>query len=138
MNSLKKNSGRNRSQRQYELSQAFAQRLREARHTLSMSQETLGKALEVSFQMIQKYEKGECQMTPAQVILAAETLNISLTYLLTGVYSDSHKAPLHQSQVKLGLMNWQKVFEKDADPKSQQISHYLLSAWLALMEPVKT
>jgi transcriptional regulator with XRE-family HTH domain len=57
-------------------------RLRAARVQADVNQSTLGKMLGVSFQQIQKYEKGVNRMDVNRLMKAAELLNVSIDYLL--------------------------------------------------------
>jgi transcriptional regulator with XRE-family HTH domain len=54
-------------------------RMREQRVALSMSQEQLGKKLGVSFQQIQKYEKGINRVSAARLFEICKALNVSLS-----------------------------------------------------------
>lgn len=61
---------------------AFGKRLRGARLAANITQDDLGAALGISFQQIQKYEKGVNRMDPMRMIQAAEILNVSMDRLL--------------------------------------------------------
>ena len=54
-------------------------RMRERRHALNMSQKELGKALGVSCQQIQKYEKGYNRVSAARLHDICKVLNVSLS-----------------------------------------------------------
>jgi DNA-binding XRE family transcriptional regulator len=54
-------------------------RMRKLRHTLNMSQAQLGDELGVSFQQIQKYEKGVNRVSAARLYSICKVLNISLS-----------------------------------------------------------
>jgi transcriptional regulator with XRE-family HTH domain len=54
-------------------------RMREARLALSMSQETLGKTLSISFQQIQKYESGVNRVSAARLFEICKALNVPLS-----------------------------------------------------------
>jgi transcriptional regulator with XRE-family HTH domain len=53
-------------------------RMREGRLALKMSQAALGEKLGVTFQQIQKYEKGENRVSAARLFEICEALNVSL------------------------------------------------------------
>jgi transcriptional regulator with XRE-family HTH domain len=53
-------------------------RMREGRLVLKMSQTALGEKLGVSFQQIQKYEKGENRVSAARLFDICEALEVSL------------------------------------------------------------
>jgi DNA-binding XRE family transcriptional regulator len=54
-------------------------RMREQRLGLGMSQERLGKELGVSFQQIQKYERGVNRVSAARLYGVCKALNVSLS-----------------------------------------------------------
>jgi transcriptional regulator with XRE-family HTH domain len=53
-------------------------RMREGRLALDMSQESLGDVLGISFQQIQKYEKGANRVSAARLFEICEALEVSL------------------------------------------------------------
>ena len=57
-------------------------RVRAQRLARGMSQEALGKALGVTFQQVQKYEKGTNRMSVGRLMHIAEVLNVSVYSLL--------------------------------------------------------
>jgi transcriptional regulator with XRE-family HTH domain len=54
-------------------------RMREQRLALSMSQQRLGKELGVSFQQIQKYERGVNRVSASRLYRICKALNVSLS-----------------------------------------------------------
>jgi transcriptional regulator with XRE-family HTH domain len=58
----------------------FGDRLRAQRIMVKMSQEDLGHSLGVSFQQIQKYEKGTNRLTAAIMVRVAEILDVDVGY----------------------------------------------------------
>ncbi|MCF1502955.1 Lar family restriction alleviation protein [Afifella sp. H1R] len=63
---------------------AIGAALREARRRAGLSQSAIGEALGVSFQQIQKYEKGTNRIAAAQLVALAEALNVPAAALLPG------------------------------------------------------
>jgi transcriptional regulator with XRE-family HTH domain len=61
---------------------AVGERIRARRNQLEMSQEDLGKALGVSFQQIQKYEKGVNRISSGRLIQIVNALQCSVTDLI--------------------------------------------------------
>jgi transcriptional regulator with XRE-family HTH domain len=53
-------------------------RMRDSRLALNMSQESLGRQLGVSFQQIQKYERGRNRVSAARLFDICEALEVSL------------------------------------------------------------
>jgi transcriptional regulator with XRE-family HTH domain len=61
---------------------AVGERIRARRNQLEMSQEDLGKALGVSFQQIQKYEKGTNRISSGRLIQVVNALQCGVTDLI--------------------------------------------------------
>ncbi|OAP39867.1 Cro/Cl family transcriptional regulator [Sinorhizobium glycinis] len=59
-------------------------RIRLRRLALDWSQTRLGEALDVSFQQVQKYEKGLNRVGASRLQRAAEVLNVSVSYFFEG------------------------------------------------------
>lgn len=68
------------------------QRLRAARMLAGMSQERLGAEVGLSFQQIQKYEKGHNRIGASRMQQLAQALNIPPSYFFE--QSNGHAAPL--------------------------------------------
>src|SRR4051794_4753001 len=62
------------------LGKSIASKIKAARVECGMSQEALGKYLGVTFQQIQKYEKGVNRITPDRLQLIAEKVGRPITY----------------------------------------------------------
>jgi transcriptional regulator with XRE-family HTH domain len=60
------------------------QRVRARRMTLGMSQETLGKRLKLTFQQVQKYEKGSNRISASKLAQIAAVLQIAPGYFFEG------------------------------------------------------
>ena len=60
-------------------------RMRELRIRAGMSQTTLGEAMNVSFQQVQKYEKGTNRMGASRLIQIASVLNVPVEALFEGL-----------------------------------------------------
>ena len=58
----------------------FGDRLRARRIMMKISQDDLGKSLGVSFQQIQKYEKGTNRLSAAMMVRVAEILDVDVGY----------------------------------------------------------
>ena len=58
----------------------FGDRLRARRIMMKMSQDDLGKSLGVTFQQIQKYEKGTNRMSAALMVPLAKILDVDIGY----------------------------------------------------------
>ncbi len=62
--------------------QVIGEQMRARRMELHMSQDELGKKLGVSFQQIQKYEKGTNRISVVRMLAIAEVLDVSTDYFL--------------------------------------------------------
>ena len=63
-------------------------RLRQRRTLLGMSQEKLAKAFGVSFQQVQKYERGANRISASRLHLLTRTLDVPVSYFFEGLQSD--------------------------------------------------
>jgi len=71
-------------------------RVRMRRLILSMSQEKLGDAIELTFQQVQKYEKGTNRMGSSRLVQIANVLKVPVTFFFEGTPGQSKldgKAP---------------------------------------------
>ena len=67
-------------------------RVRMRRMMLGMSQEKLGDALDLTFQQVQKYEKGTNRVSVGALVAICRTLNIEPMDLLGVYFGDSENA----------------------------------------------
>lgn len=64
------------------LDRQIGQRLRTTRLMLGLSQTLMGKMVGVSFRQVQKYESGINGLSPARMIRYAESLGVTVNYIL--------------------------------------------------------
>ena len=76
---MKKAKGKISPRRASAVDKYIGARMREQRLALGMSQERLGKELGVSFQQIQKYERGVNRVSAARLYSICKALNVSLS-----------------------------------------------------------
>lgn len=60
------------------------QRLRLRRMMAGLSQEKLGTAIGVSFQMVQKYERGDCRVGASRLMKIAQALSVPVAFFFEG------------------------------------------------------
>lgn len=65
-------------------------RIRNRRIELGMSQERLGELLGVTFQQVQKYEKGINRIAASRLLAIAETLQVPVGRLFDGMTNTTH------------------------------------------------
>ncbi len=64
-------------------------RIRVRRTLLGMSQEKLGEALGLTFQQVQKYEKGANRVSASRLVQLAKILNVPPSYFFENVPADA-------------------------------------------------
>jgi transcriptional regulator with XRE-family HTH domain len=104
-------------------------RVRMRRMLIGMSQEKLGEALGLTFQQVQKYEKGTNRISASRLQQISETLNIPLSFFFKGApvsegavsagfaednAEDSHASDFVMTAEGLSL---NRAFARIADPK---------------------
>jgi len=91
---MRKKSGGNtmKARRATDADIAIGERIRARRNQIELSQEELGQALGVSFQQIQKYEKGVNRLSSGRLVELAATLQCSAADLIGGVEKASAKS----------------------------------------------
>jgi transcriptional regulator with XRE-family HTH domain len=121
------------------LAKEIGARIRASRLSQGISQETLGDALGVTFQMIQKYENGSCRVPSARIISLAQALTTSPLYLLLGqdTVDMTTRVPLTKKELQLQAKLLQRTLEKQypASPKIQAARH-ALTAWITLVDAI--
>ncbi|HYD98516.1 MAG TPA: helix-turn-helix transcriptional regulator [Alphaproteobacteria bacterium] len=68
-------------------------RLRERRLSLGWSQSELGRALDLTFQQIQKYERGSNRVSASMLYKAATAMAVPVYYFFDGFAEDGQGAP---------------------------------------------
>ncbi len=79
-------------------------RVRMRRVLLGMSQEKLGEALSLTFQQVQKYEKGTNRIGASRLQQISKTLNVPPAYFFDGApsFDDSDDRPRHSAAAEAG------------------------------------
>lgn len=75
---------------------AVGQRMRERRRLLRLSQQDLAEAIGVSFQQVQKYERGTNRISFSRLVEAAGALNCKLADLTEGLDSEGAAETIEQ------------------------------------------
>lgn len=68
-----------------EIDQHVGARLRIRRQLVGMSQEALGERLGVSFQQVQKYERGSNRVSASRLYFLADALGVPVSYFFEGL-----------------------------------------------------
>lgn len=93
---VKKARSRKRGRRQLDraLDERIGALLKQRRIQLGWSQQGLGTKLGLTFQQIQKYEKGDNQLSVARLLQVCDTLEVDVTYFL-----DANSTPMEASRI---------------------------------------
>jgi transcriptional regulator with XRE-family HTH domain len=67
-----------------ELDQRIGKLIRSRRIELGLSQQALGKKLGITFQQVQKYERGDNQLSVARLLQMCDALTVAVAYFLDG------------------------------------------------------
>lgn len=70
------------------------QRIRQRRKTCGVSQETLANGLSLTFQQVQKYERGANRVSASKLYAIAQVLNVQPGWFFEGLPSDGQIAAL--------------------------------------------
>lgn len=105
-----------------EVDRYVGQRVRARRMDIGMSQETLGNASDLTFQQIQKYEKGSNRISASRLVELANILRVPVTYFFEGVPGGGSNGKIDPSQRRYAAFvaeqNGAKFMEAiDAMPK---------------------
>lgn len=68
-----------------------AARIRQKRNELNMSQETLADALGVTFQQVQKYEKGTNRVSAGRLFSISNLMDVDISYFFQGLPTDTKR-----------------------------------------------
>lgn len=94
-------------------------RLRQCRIRHGFSQQKIAKIMGVTFQQLQKYEKGTNRVSPGKLFLVAEALSIPITEFFD---FDTKKIPHHTDRDFKKSDEYQilKLFRSIEDPEARQ------------------
>jgi transcriptional regulator with XRE-family HTH domain len=82
-------------------------RIRMRRQLINMSQERLGELLGITFQQVQKYEKGANRISASRLFYAAKTLGVPVQFFydgLPGVEGEGMKEPSSTDDFMANMM----------------------------------
>ena len=86
------------------ISKAIATRIKAARLQAGVTQEALGKALGISFQQVQKYERGVNRVAPDRLHVIAETVGKPITYFFLDATLPTASAA--DDELLAGIVKW--------------------------------
>ena len=107
------------------------QRLRLRRTLLGMSQEKLGDAVGLTFQQIQKYERGANRIGASRLYMFSRILDVAVSYFFEELPSQIRT---HEGQLAIGLSDQsQDILERD--PMARRETLELVRAYYAVGDP---
>ena len=107
------------------------QRLRLRRTLLGMSQEKLGDAVGLTFQQIQKYERGATRIGASRLYMFSRILDVPVAYFFEELPSQIRT---HEGQMQIGLSDLpQDALERD--PMARRETLELVRAYYAVGNP---
>ncbi|KKJ77177.1 transcriptional regulator [Kiloniella litopenaei] len=108
-------------------------RVRLRRTLLGMSQEKLGEAIGLTFQQVQKYERGANRVGASRLYDLARVLEVPVGYF----FADMPDEVASQSPVRLREMSEEKVeaFVHEADPMAKRETLELVRAYYKIVDP---
>jgi transcriptional regulator with XRE-family HTH domain len=107
-------------------------RLRLKRTLLGLSQETLGKAIGVTFQQIQKYERGINRMGASRLHDFARALGTSVSYFFEGFSEDAAS-----SHGAYGMSEGESPAFEHQDPTANRETMEMMRAFGRIKSPVQ-
>lgn len=105
----------------------IGQRLRDRRVTIDMSQQHLGDQLGMSFQQIQKYEKGLNRISAATLWQIASVLGVPIEYFYRAAPDDDRKTQLDCAYELLGDVEGVQVMTLFRDLKCKRTRRAILN-----------
>jgi transcriptional regulator with XRE-family HTH domain len=110
------------------------QRVRQRRTLLGMSQEKLGEALNLTFQQIQKYERGANRVGSSRLFQMARVLDVPIAYFFDEMPGDVARRAKHASAPAQGFAdNPGPAYE--ADPMTRRETLELVRAYYKITDP---
>ena len=109
---------------------AVGARTRELRIRAGLTQTGLAKALGVSFQQVQKYERGFNRMGASRLIQVAQALNVPVTALFEGIAStetDTRELALDKDASKVAR-DWANIPDEKSRETMRAVVHQLSRA----------
>jgi transcriptional regulator with XRE-family HTH domain len=73
-------------------------RVRVRRRLIHMTQETLADLIDVTFQQVQKYERGSNRISASKLFAIAEALEVPISYFFEGLEETGQASPVEGSE----------------------------------------
>ena len=106
-------------------------RIRLRRTLLGMSQEKLGEAIGLTFQQVQKYERGANRVGSSRLFDLARVLDVQISYF----FEDMPTSVQEKSPSKLMGMSTPPAMEYEPDPMAKRETLELVRAYYKIPDP---
>jgi transcriptional regulator with XRE-family HTH domain len=104
-----------------QLELAIGARMRTRRRQLGLSQSDLAERLGVSFQQVQKYERGANRVAASTLLAAAQALNVTIGWLVGEDVADAaDDEDLFRALSRPGAMELLEAFNRIPDARARQ------------------
>ena len=110
----------------HRLDVAMGQRIRERRRALGMSQGDLARALGITFQQVQKYERGANRVSFSRLMQVVDALNCHLTDLTEGLDPERPSREIDQVRRLISEDGAYELLEAYAALRSKPLQRALL------------
>src|SRR5258707_8526480 len=104
-------------------------RMRQRRTLLGMSQEKLGTAVGLTFQQIQKYERGSNRIGSSQLFEFAKVLDVPVSYFFDEMPANALAGRPMSGRGRKGLGETATPFEQEKDPLIKRETLELVRAY---------
>src|ERR1700741_4434994 len=99
---------------------AIGARLRTRRRQLGLSQSELSERLGVSFQQVQKYERGANRVAASTLLIAAQALNVTISWLVGEEASGrDDDEDVFRALARPGALEMLQAFNAIPDPRTR-------------------
>ena len=86
-------------------------RLRQLRSLAGLSQDKLGEALGLTFQQVQKYERGQNRIAASRLFDVSRILNVAVSYFFEGYESPTYREPADSKAMQFADSEQQAGYE---------------------------
>ena len=107
-------------------------RIRQHRTLLGLSQTALGKAVGITFQQVQKYEKGGNRLGASRLFEFASVLDVPVEYFFDGMSSATGRSPTRRYRQEI---KYPQRKGKTADPLSKRETLELVRSYFKIRTP---
>lgn len=111
-------------------------RLRQLRALCGLSQEKLGEALGLTFQQVQKYERGQNRIAASRLFDVSRILNVPVAYFFEGYESQAYREAGETEALRFADSEVQAAYEpQNSDLMTKKETLDLVRAYYKIEEP---